>query len=172
MQIVQSHKRLDKRIDQSLVEYALAIPIIFLGVLLMLEFGRMVTTFAFVNLASREGARYGATIGPSVNGEFHYLDCAGIRERTIQHTALTDLSHNNVNISYEAGTNGTLKYASCEDLTSFAGYDAINFGDRIVVEVSKDIDLILNYFGFDLEPITITSASSRSIVLNFRRAGP
>ena len=172
MQIVQSQKRTVKRIDQSVVEYALAIPILLLGVLLLLEFGRMVTTFAFVNLASREGARYGASVGLADSGELHYLDCAGIREKTIRHTGFTSLNHTDINISYETGPNGSLKFASCEDLATFAGYDAINFGDQIVVEVSKDMDLILNYFGLNIEPITISSASSQSITMNFRRAGP
>lgn len=171
MQIVQSRNRIEKQIDQSVVEIILAIPVLILGILFLLEIGRMGATLAFVNLASREGARYGAAVVPTENGILNYYDCNGIRERTIRHTTLTDLSGSNVNISYETGTGGALKYASCEDLAAFRMYDSITFGDNIVVEVSKDMNLLISSLGLDLEPITISSSSSRSISLSLKLAG-
>ena len=49
---------------QNLLEFALILPIILLLVLALAEFGRIVLIYSEVSNASREAARFGASVAP------------------------------------------------------------------------------------------------------------
>ena len=68
---------------QGLVEFALILPALLLVVVSIIDFGRLMFTISSVASASRDAARYGASVGADAAGVAHYQDCAGIRE-TIQ----------------------------------------------------------------------------------------
>ena len=74
----QSREKNTKR-GQTLVEFALAIPIFLLLIFGIFEFGRVILTYASVFSASREAARYGASI-EDVGSIPRYKDCTGIEE--------------------------------------------------------------------------------------------
>src|SRR5688572_10189771 len=63
---------------QSLVEFALVLPLCLLLLMAVVDFGRMMAMNAAAATASREGARYGVAHGES--GSPQYVDCAGIRQ--------------------------------------------------------------------------------------------
>ena len=63
---------------QSLVEFAILLPIFLLVVLGIFDLGRVIYTLSALHNAAREGARYGA---------IHHCDEAGI-EATVQHFAV------------------------------------------------------------------------------------
>ena len=62
---------------QGMVEFALVLPILLLIIFGTIEFGRMIAFQSSVTLASREAARYAASVG-EVSGTPHYADCGGI----------------------------------------------------------------------------------------------
>lgn len=64
-----------KRNAQTLVEFALILPLALLLTLGLIEFGRMIFMYAAVTSSAREGARYGAAAGVGVNGMVQYADC-------------------------------------------------------------------------------------------------
>ena len=64
---------------QTLVEFALILPAFLMLTMGIVEFGRIMITYAGVVSASREAARYGATVGVNSSGIEHFSDCAGIR---------------------------------------------------------------------------------------------
>ena len=64
---------------QGLVEFALILPIFLTLIMGIVEFGRLMITYAGVASASREATRYGASVGTNASGVEHYRDCDGIR---------------------------------------------------------------------------------------------
>jgi len=65
---------------QGMVEFALVMPVFLLLVLGIVEFGRLMTAYSSVSTASRDAARYAASVGDTPTGIPHYQDCLGIRE--------------------------------------------------------------------------------------------
>lgn len=64
---------------QGLVEFALILPALLLVVVSIIDFGRLMFTISSVASASRDAARYGASVGSDASGVAHYQDCADIR---------------------------------------------------------------------------------------------
>ncbi len=94
LSLTQSHPRLAQKRDgkvrkpsdsirgfsgQSIVEFALALPVILLILIGIMEFGRLLLFYSSVTSSSREGARYGSAAGDVGGFTPHYKDCAGIR---------------------------------------------------------------------------------------------
>ena len=65
---------------QSLLEFALMLPILLLIVIGVIEFGRIFLLYTEASNAAREAARYGVAAGQSPNNMPRYLDCAEIRQ--------------------------------------------------------------------------------------------
>src|SRR5512139_653353 len=65
---------------QSMVEFALALPLLLLLIFGIIEVGRMVFTYSSVVNASREAVRYGSATGLASGSSpvLKYQDCAGI----------------------------------------------------------------------------------------------
>lgn len=60
-----------KRLGQSMLEFALVLPML-LGLLLILfDLGRVTYYYSSINNAAREGARYGIVLTYDVNGDFN-----------------------------------------------------------------------------------------------------
>lgn len=165
---------------QAMVEFALVLPILLLVVYGLLETGRLLVIFASVNTASRQAARYGSAIGLVDTGGDgtldipHYEDCAGITAAANRVAFISRFS--NVNITYDAGLlpDGTPNPKSLPDGTVIdpdpangnqcptVPSETIVNGDRISVYVSAQYSPIIPFI--PLQPLTVTSAASRTIV--------
>ena len=64
---------------QGLVEFSLIMPLLLLVIVSIVDFGRLMFTISSVASASRDAARYGASVGTDAFDIAHYQDCTGIR---------------------------------------------------------------------------------------------
>jgi len=83
-------KRADR--GQTLVEFALILPILLLMLIGIFDFGRAVFIYNAISNGAREGARYGI---------IHPTDVAEIEARAVAQTALIDLGDPNLTITVE-----------------------------------------------------------------------
>ena len=148
---------------QSLVEFALVAPLFFLALVGMLDFGRFVAATETVNSSAREGARFGSAIADSESVIPQYVDCDGIIAAATGVVGVIPVTTANVTISYDEGPS-TATYQSCPAGGPVPSGATVTSGDRILVTVSADLDLltpvISNFFG---GTVTITSTDRRSI---------
>ena len=113
---------------QSLIEFALVLPVLLLILLGALDLGRVSNTYVGITNASREGARYGAS---------YPTDTPGIQLRTRQEAAGAGVTITNANIVIQCFPYvGGSPYASCSDAYK---------GDRIQVSVNFNFDFFSLY---------------------------
>ena len=79
------------RKGQGLVEFALVMPIFLTLLMGIVEFGRLMIIYSGAATASREAARYGASVGTSPSGIEHFRDCDGIRATAKNIAGLTPI---------------------------------------------------------------------------------
>ena len=84
------HGKKDQRRGQALVEFALVIPLLFLLIFALVDFGRVIYTQNAISQGAREGARWGSVQARSAS------DIPGIEEYTVE--ALAGLSAGGVNV--------------------------------------------------------------------------
>jgi hypothetical protein len=65
---------------QGLVEFSLIMPLLLLVIVSIIDFGRLMFTISSVASASRDAARYGASVGTDAFGIAHYQDCCNFGE--------------------------------------------------------------------------------------------
>ena len=88
---------------QTMVEFALVMPLLLLLIFGILEVGRLMFTFSTVIIASREAVRYGSTTG-IVSGQPQYKDCVGIRNAAQRVNFLGAFNMNaDIDILYSTG---------------------------------------------------------------------
>jgi Flp pilus assembly protein TadG len=151
------NKRTKLEKAQTMVEFALVFPLILIITYGIIEFGRMVFTYAAITSSAREGARFGASA-------LNYDNCSGI-EQAANKTAFL-INNPTINIQYDKGPGQAQIAASCEALVP----TAINLGDRIVVRVSTHYTpwiVFLGLSGFD-----ITSTNARTILIDIKMPTP
>ncbi len=155
---------------QGIVEFAIVLPVVLMVVFGIIEVGFLIFSYSSVNSASREAARYGIAIGDVGAGQ-RYYDCTGIVTAGMRIGRFAGMDTSDFTIVYDNGPDegdGSYmqKYSSCADLASHNGADTIRFGDRIVVTVNHDYHPIVSIMGLNINPFTMTSTSSRTIVKN------
>lgn len=128
---------------QSLLEFALMLPVLLIIVLGVIEFGRIFLLYTEASNAAREAARYGVAAGNSPNNMPRYLDCDEIRQAALDTVVLSDFEpvETNIQIAYDDGNNNGILDNDCDSgvLTEndiFQGY-------RIVVTVTASYEPIL-----------------------------
>lgn len=127
---------------QSMVEFALVLPILLLLVVGLIEVGRLIFITSSITSATRSAARYGSATGLNDTGTVpRYRDCAGIRNAARRMTFISPLNDANIVIEYDHGP-GTTPFDTCTG-TVDNGVKIQN-NDRITVR-------IVNYC---IEPIT------------------
>ena len=147
---------------QSIVEFAIVLPVVLLIVFGIIELGFLLFSYSSVNSASREAARYGIAIG-EVGSSQRYYDCDGIVEAGLRIGSFAGMGPEDISIAYDSGPETPLKYTDCADLASHNGDDSITFGDRIVIRVDHDYHPLVSYMGLNISPFWMTSTSSRTI---------
>lgn len=144
---------------QSLVEFALALPVFLLIVFGIVEFGMLIFSVAVVNGSAREGARYGAAKG--VNNQ--YYNCSGIESAVTGTGNLIGMTAANVNITYDDGA-GTTHAFNCPTLATYGG-SLIEAGDRVIVEVAYVYNpLMRNILALPVPQMNLGSTVRRLIV--------
>jgi hypothetical protein len=150
------------RRGQSLVEFALILPALLLVVVSIIDFGRLMFTISSVASASRDAARYSASVGTDAFGIAHYQDCIGIRETVRRLSFFLELD---IVIEFdEDGPGGVQAYEYC-----LPGLDAdpavvATLGSRIVVKATGNYRSMVLSGLFKLPPIPVISESRRTIL--------
>lgn len=147
---------------QSLVEFALVLPLILFVVFGVFEFGRILFLFSEISNSTREAARFGSTTGQGEIGVANYLDCNAIRNAARQTAFLIDYNDADIKIGYERnnGSNQFGVFAQCGDAALDA--DDIGLGDRIVITITQNIEPILSFV--PISDFPISSVSRRTVV--------
>ena len=108
-----------KKKGQSLVEFALVLPILLLLIFGLVEFGRLIFTYIAVNTAAREAARYGSAVGEA-GGGLRYYDCTGIVNAGLALSVFTGIAQEDFTIFYDNGPGSAMLYGD-EDNDGFGG---------------------------------------------------
>lgn len=154
--------RSNGRKGQGLVEFSLIMPLLLIVIISIIDFGRFLFTISSVASASRDAARYGASVGTDVYDIAHYQDCTGIRNTVNRLSYFVELK---LVVEYdEDGPGGVLPVEYCQPgLDSDPTVDAI-LGSQIVVSATGFYrSFVLNDL-INLQPFPIASETRRTIL--------
>ena len=153
-----------------MVEVALVLPIFIFTLMAVLEMGYFVAVGSAVSSASREAARYAATVGtvdppgpdPAIE---HSLYCDGIRAAASRTSgALVTLDPvNDIDIDYDDGLS-TTPYDNCPAGGPAPAVDDVDRWDRIAVTVTYTYEPITPLLRPIMGTQVMTSTDRRSIV--------
>lgn len=142
---------------QATLELALVLPIFMTLLLGVFEISLLFFMNVSVANASREAARYAASSGcptstACIATDLHYYqDCSGIQNRAISKSPGAGLQAANIVISYDKGPkiDGTVD----PDARVCSSTVAMSTGDRVVITVTKQFNLIVPIPGLSNFPI-------------------
>jgi Flp pilus assembly protein TadG len=117
---------------QTMVEFAIVMPLLLALLIGIFEFGRMIFIYAVVTNASRESVRFASAIGFSDNTYYpKYQYCAGIRAVAKKYGFLLNLQDSDIRIYSDTGPSTT----ATEKCTA-SSYSATN-DSTIVITMGK-----------------------------------
>jgi Flp pilus assembly protein TadG len=140
---------------QTMVEFALILPLLLMTMYGVIEFGRLLFIYITTASATREAARYAAAVGIGDNGVPYYEDCVGIRDAAKRVGILAGIQDSDITILYDSGP-GTAQRDACTSTIP------PGLGDRIVVIVNGHFDLIVPMIPISIRDIT--SSTARTII--------
>lgn len=143
---------------QTLVEFALVLPLILLVIFGIIEFGRLLFVYIATTSASREAARYGSAVGRNASGLPRYLDCTGMRAAAKKAGVMTGITDNNILIHYDSGP-GHIAFGGCLPSESQAD-DLVPLGYRVIISITAVYQPIVPI----INPVNLTSVAARTIV--------
>jgi Flp pilus assembly protein TadG len=133
---------------QTMVEFALVMPILLMVIYGVLEVGRLILTYSIVVSASREAVRYGSATGLNVAGGIvRYCDSPGIKAAAQNADFIGVIEDANITISYNSG--------------SVCPFSVVT-EDRIIVTVTTQFTPLAAIV--PLKQIPITSSNRRTII--------
>ena len=166
MNFIREHyakiKRHFKPRGQGLVEFALILPVLLIVVVSIIDFGRLMITISSVASATRDAARYGASVGANASGTAHYQDCAGIWETVHQHSLFLELD---IVIEYDAdgpGGNAPIEYCQL-GLPVDPAFQA-TLGSQIIVKTSAPYNSFVLTGVLKMPEIPVFSEVRRTIL--------
>ncbi len=139
---------------QSLVEFALFVPTFLMLVMGIIELGRLVAVYTGAASASREAARYGASVGTNISGIERYQDCQGIREAAQRMSVLAGIADPAISIQYDNPETGFFD-PDCPP-------SQISLGDRIIVRVTLTYQPLVPLF--KIPPVPLESETRRTVL--------
>ena len=142
---------------QTMVEFALVLPILLMLIFGLLEVGRLIFVYSTIVSASREGARYGTASGLN-GGVPRYQDCAGIRAAAQKVDFLNSFTDADITITYDKGGGIT---NTCPGVPSPEQVDTPPLS-RIRVQVSALYTPLAGIV--PINSFTITSSNARTII--------
>jgi hypothetical protein len=142
---------------QTMVEFALILPVLLMTMYGVMEFGRLLFIYITTASATREAARYAAAVGDSGNGVPYYNDCAGIQAAAQRVGILAGIENDDVDIRYDDGPGGSWTHIGCP-----APSGRPRLGDRIVVTVTGHFEPIVPIVPISI--LDINSETARTII--------
>jgi len=152
-----------KEQGQSMVEFALVIPLLLLLMVGIFEFGYFFFVYSSVTMAAREAARYGSGTGANDDLVRYFQDCDGIKERARRIGQYAGIQDDDVDIFYDTGP-GSTPLGDCNGILE------PTMGERVVVKVSVDYHPIVLKWGA-LDGLLIESESARTIIHRMQVGG-
>jgi hypothetical protein len=151
------------RRGQALVEFSLVFPILLTLILGIVEFGRLLVTYSSVTTASRDAARYAASVGENPSGIAHYQDCVGIRGTVDRLGLYLDAS---ATIMHDSdGPGGAVAVEYCQ-VGKSSDPISVSLGSQIVVSVTGTYQPLMLWPSVRIPPLPITFETSRSVVMD------
>lgn len=144
----------------TLLEFGIIMPLMLMLMLGIMEGARFVAEKQAIATASREGARFGSTIGETA-GVPHYADCSSIRQQARESTPF-ELVDTDILITYDSGP-ASSQIGICPTTGPYSDPDGIESGDRIVVTVSKPFTSSLPFLG-EIFEMDLSATDHRTIV--------
>ncbi len=148
--------------SQSMLEFALIMPILLTVVYGLTEVGRLVFMYSSIITATREAVRYGSANGMvSGLGVEQYKDCAGIKNAALQMDFLKIIDPTNIIISYSPTVANPPDYSVT--IANCGGtIPNVTSGGSIRVSITAQFTPLLPMV--PLDPIPLQSTSSRTII--------
>jgi Flp pilus assembly protein TadG len=144
----------------TLIEAAIAIPLLLLFIFGLVEFGRYVTMTSTVTNASREATRYAAGTGIASGTTPRYADCDGMRDAAQELGVLGEPTDGQITLQYDEGP-GTSVFLNCSGST--VDKDLIETGDRIIATVTVPYQPIAPLVSTFLGPTNLSVTTTRTI---------
>ena len=150
-------KKQNRTRGQAMVEFTMAIPVFLLLSFGILEFGYLFFVYSSVFSATREAARYGASVGLVSSSVPRERDCAGIRASAVRVGSIAGITPADVDIRYDKGPSDTRAWT---DLPTCESNPTTVLGDRIIVRVGVRFNPIIGIIpSFDIQNV-----NSRTII--------
>lgn len=146
--LAEGYQAHSKTRGQAIVEFALAIPFIFMLTFGVIEFGRMMFSYSMVVTAAREAARFGSAVD-------NYQNCAGIQAAAERIGGMAGVQASHVSISYDDGFGGNVR--SCPP-------GVLPLGSRVIVSV-HDVPYMPVLPMVNLPSISLRSEARRTILI-------
>jgi hypothetical protein len=143
---------------QTMVEFALTLPLLLMLFFGIIEFGRLLFYYSGIVTATREAARYGSAAGGSAAANNYYQDCDGIRAAAKRIGSFVGIDDGDVVIIYDHGPS-TGQFGSCPPGGTGP---ALKLGDRIVITVTGHFKPFVGFV--NLPAFDISSVAKRTIV--------
>jgi PKD repeat protein len=158
LRAAKRHLLKSKRLSgQSLVEFALVLPLLIVLLVMAVDFGRLYFSYIQINNAAREGAAFGAA-SPT--------DHVGITDRALQETNTQRQSGETPIVVSETCANSAGTAINCADAT--AGMGA---GNTIAVDVSEEFSFLTPLVNGLVNNSLELRASATATVLGYAAAG-
>jgi len=129
---------------QTLVEFALILPVLLLTLMGIADFGRAYAVYSNLFNSAREGTRYGVV---------HPLDLAGVEFATHDKIELVDPAEVVVTVYYDHGPS----------TATFTDPAQVEMGDRVIVEVEHDLEMITPPIRLLITTLNIHTVAARTI---------
>jgi Flp pilus assembly protein TadG len=152
---------------QAMVEFAIALPVLFALLLGIMEVGRLMLMYTLVVNASRESVRFASAFGRGDDGYIKYKNCLGIKNMAQQAAVFIPLS--SVTINYYNETGGGV--GVCDKTTSGEDSDiSVDTNYTVKVTVQAQYSPMVSFLPIGSR--TITSTSTRTILGIFDLPNP
>lgn len=158
----RAYEHIQSESGAAAVEFALVILVLITLIIGIIDMGRLVAAYAGASSAAREAARYGSAVG-SGGGPVRYVDCAGIRNTAKQLSGVTQLSDDDIDVTYDSGP-GTGMFGTCPSAGAGPNPASIGRGSRITVSITTEFKFLTPGVDILIPDITISPSSSRTII--------
>lgn len=153
---------------QTMVEFALVLPILLMTMYGVMEFGRLLFIYVTTTSASREAARYASGVELVDRGGVlveRFRDCEGIRDAAMRVGLLAGIESGDVEIRYDEGPSDTTPWDNLDECP-----DSVSLGNRVRVSVTGHFQPIVPLVPWSEEVLlrlaNIRSETARTIIRN------
>jgi hypothetical protein len=147
----------------TLVEAAIALPLLLLLIFGVVDFGRFMAANSAVNTATREAARFASAVGDTANGIPHYVDCDEIRAAGTGFDLAIDLEPSHFAVEYDGGPGTALLGFTCPAGGPSPDPSNLSDGDRVIVTVTRDFEFVTPFIDPFFGSVTLESVDRRTL---------